>query len=94
MNVNHLIGVIIVWVMCIFTWAIVSLPVKAQTPKVEVETTAYLHAGTTLDVGSATVSLRLVSFTEGTVCVVGNSMHSGRIQLECDFSRSSLVHNK
>lgn len=94
MNVNHLIGVIIVWVMCIFTWAIVSYPARAQTPTVEVEATAYIHDGTTLGVGSTTVVLKMVRFREGTVCVVGNSTHTSKIQMQCDFSNSSLVHNK
>lgn len=94
MNVDRLMGVAIVWGFCTLTWAIFSHPVTAQTQKVEAEPTAYVHDGTLVYVGDATVTLKLVRFRDGVVCVVGNSRYSGRIQLDCDFSNSSLVHNK
>lgn len=93
-NVDHLIGVAIVWVMCMFTWAIVSLPVTAQTPTVEVEPTVYLHDGASVDFGNASIHVKMIRFREGTVCVLSDSRYSDRGQMECDFSNSSLVHNK
>lgn len=95
MNINHLMGVIIVWAMYIFMWTITLLPVTAQTPKVEVQTTAHLGDGTTLHVGISNVHLRLVRFQEGTVCIVGVASNSAtKIQLECDFSRSVTIQKQ
>lgn len=94
MNVNHLIGVIIVWVMCIFTWAIVSYPVTAQTPKVEVEPTAYLLDATTVNVAHSKVGLQMIRFRDGTVCVVGSVYQTSRFELQCDFTRSSTVQKQ
>lgn len=94
MNINHLMGVIIVWAMYIFMWTITLLPVTAQTPTVEVEPTVYLHDGASVDFGNASIHVKMIRFREGTVCVLSESRYSDRGQMECDFSNSSLVHNK
>lgn len=87
MNMNHLISMIIIWIACLIMWAIISYPVTAQTPKVEVEPTAFLGDGTTLHLNTNTVTLKMVRFRDGTVCVVGSKY--GAIALECNISASA-----
>ena len=93
-SIDFLIGVAFVWVISIFTYGIGSPPVKAQTPKVEVETTAYLHDSTSVWVANTNIAMQLIRFREGTVCVIAEPYNAHDMQMQCDFSNSSLVHNK
>lgn len=95
MRVNHLIGIIMaVFVTCLFSW-VTFYPAEASTNNVDVKQTAYLLGTTSIAIFDNTIGVKMISFSDGTICVFAAKRESSSgVVMQCYFSNSSTVNTQ